>query len=268
MSESVKSAVRTLRILELFDAAEKPLGLKQITSQLNLPKSSAFMLVNTLLNEGYLEESEKNTFKLTAVLKENSRWIGGISRTISRAAASEMDVLLDIFEESVVLGCPTPALDIQIISDRQCKKEMGYRAAQQPFLPAWCSAMGHAILAFLPEQRVIDYLDSFERKPITSKTTTEKTEIMKRLETCRRRGYALNIDERIDGASGIAVPIRDTEGNPHAAINIVMLTPQFWHQKQHIIAELQHSAKRIERQLFLPVEQLRQGQTIAVRRAL
>ena len=64
MSESVKSAVRTLRILELFDAAEKPLGLKQITSQLNLPKSSAFMLVNTLLNEGYLEESEKNTFKL------------------------------------------------------------------------------------------------------------------------------------------------------------------------------------------------------------
>ena len=72
MSESVKSAVRTLRILELFDAAEKPLGLKQITSQLNLPKSSAFMLVNTLLNEGYLEESEKNTFKLTAVLKENS----------------------------------------------------------------------------------------------------------------------------------------------------------------------------------------------------
>ena len=98
MSESVKSAVRTLRILELFDAAEKPLGLKQITSQLNLPKSSAFMLVNTLLNEGYLEESEKNTFKLTAVLKENSRWIGGISRTISRAAASEMDALLDIFE--------------------------------------------------------------------------------------------------------------------------------------------------------------------------
>ena len=129
MSESVKSAVRTLRILELFDAAEKPLGLKQITSQLNLPKSSAFMLVNTLLNEGYLEESEKNTFKLTAVLKENSRWIGGISRTISRAAASEMDALLDMFEESVVLGCPTPTLDVQIISDRQCKKGNGLQSS-------------------------------------------------------------------------------------------------------------------------------------------
>ena len=268
MAESVKSAVRTLRILELFDAAEKPLGLKQITNQLNLPKSSAFMLVNTLVNEGYLEESGENTFKLASVMRENSRWIGGISQIISRAAVAEMDALLDMFEESVVLGCATTDLDIRIITARQCEKEMGYRAAQQPFLPAWCSAMGHAILAFLPEQRVIDYLDSFERKPITSKTTTEKTAIIKRLEQSRRCGYALNIDERIDGASGIAVPIKDAAGNPHAALNIVMLTPQFRHRKQRIITELQHAAERIEKQLFLPVEPIRQSENMAAGRAV
>ena len=72
MSENVKSAVRTLRMLELFANKEKPLSLKQITSYLEMPKSSAFMLLNTLIREHYVEEVASGQFLLANALMVTS----------------------------------------------------------------------------------------------------------------------------------------------------------------------------------------------------
>ena len=73
---------------------------------------------------------------------------------------------------------------------------------------------------------------------------------MTKLRQWRLCGYAINVDERIDGASGIATPILDPNRNPVAAINIVMLTPQFKSQKSKIIKALQSASFSIEVYLF------------------
>ena len=50
----VKSAGRSLEVLELLRDAQKPLRLTDIASALNLPQSSASMLIRSLISMGYL----------------------------------------------------------------------------------------------------------------------------------------------------------------------------------------------------------------------
>ena len=118
MSENVKSAVRTLRMLELFANEQKPLTLKQITTYLEMPKSSAFMLLNTLIREHYIEEIGSGQFTLANTLKGAGNWLGGIIEVIRTEAIKEMDNLISVFGESVVLGCLTTNNNVRIVSAR------------------------------------------------------------------------------------------------------------------------------------------------------
>ena len=78
LSENVKSAVRTLRMLELFANEDKALTLKQVTTYSEIPKSSAFMLLNTLIRQHYIEEIGNGRFILRNIFKGGGNWLGGI----------------------------------------------------------------------------------------------------------------------------------------------------------------------------------------------
>lgn len=79
---------------------------------------------------------------------------------------------------------------------------------------------------------------------------------MERIRICSHRGYSLSVDERFDGASGVAVPIIDGSGLPRAALNMVMLTPRFFKRKELIIQEVKRSVKSIENTLFKKQENI------------
>ena len=250
VTASVKSAVRTLRILELFNNTNKDLTLKDVTKSLGIPKSSSYMLLGTLVSERYLIETASGTYKLSSFATDNQGWVTGWSGMIRRAATPEMERLLQQFGHSVVIGCLTSSYDVQIIGAQQSASEMSYRVGSKPIIPSWCSCMGHSMLSQLPENEVEQYLNKVVKQKFTKKTATSTEEIMTKLRQWRLCGYAINVDERIDGASGIATPILDPNRNPVAAINIVMLTPQFKSQKSKIIKALQSASFSIEKSIF------------------
>lgn len=51
----VKSALRVLEILELFDAGRRPLRVADIVDRMNVPQSSPSMLLKTLVARGYMD---------------------------------------------------------------------------------------------------------------------------------------------------------------------------------------------------------------------
>lgn len=249
-NNNVKSAVRTLRILECFESARGPMSLGEVSESLSIPKSSTHTLVYTLIAEGYLEKISHNAFTLNTNLKRQPGWVGGINGPIRRTAGPEMDRLLGLFEESVVLGVPMRNLNVQIEEFRQSKQLMSYSVRKAPSIPGWCTSLGHAILSHLPHDMVHQYIEKEHKIALTPKTLTSTQQIMDKLKKCRNQGYALNVDERFDGASGVAFPILDSSGSPKAALNMVMLTPRFFERKEIIIKEVKHSVSLIEKKLF------------------
>ncbi len=246
MNNVVKSAGRVLDILELFASSERPLALRDVASILGLPKSSAHMLLGTLEQRGYIVRVAGDGYSLLAVLDDAGGWTGGVAGRVFRAAQPVLERLLRQIKETVVLGMPTPGLDIRIVSHRVSPQAIRYDISDVPVIPGYCTAMGHMILCHLPEEEVRAYLARTELIRLTPRTLTDPEAIMARLRQCRARGYALNIDERFEGASGAAVAIRDRDGRPQAAINIITVTPRFRRLQSDIIAALTAAARELE----------------------
>ncbi len=71
-----------------------------------------------------------------------------------------------------------------------------------------CTAVGKAILAHLPEERVRGIVDRHGLPPRTEETVTDLDELFDALERIRDRGYAIDDGERIPGIRCVAAPVR------------------------------------------------------------
>jgi len=53
----VKSAIRILRIFEVFAESKRPVRISELAEELEIPQSSASVLVRTLVQRGYMDFS-------------------------------------------------------------------------------------------------------------------------------------------------------------------------------------------------------------------
>jgi IclR helix-turn-helix domain len=53
----VKSAIRILRIFEVFAESKRPMRISELAEELEIPQSSASVLVRTLIQRGYMDFS-------------------------------------------------------------------------------------------------------------------------------------------------------------------------------------------------------------------
>jgi len=86
--------------------------------------------------------------------------------------------------------------------------------------PLYCTAMGKAILAFLPPEERDTLLDEITLTPRTSRTITDKAALATHLERVRVRGFAIDDMENEEGIRCVGAPIFDHTGSVTAAVSI------------------------------------------------
>jgi IclR family transcriptional regulator, pca regulon regulatory protein len=91
---------------------------------------------------------------------------------------------------------------------------LGYR------IPAHCSSMGKAILAWLPYEERRAIIGSRPLEPLTVRSITDPALLESELDKIRRRGFAVNDEETAFGLRSAASAVRDAFGRPVAAINV------------------------------------------------
>jgi IclR family pca regulon transcriptional regulator len=87
-------------------------------------------------------------------------------------------------------------------------------------IPAYCTALGHSILAYLPFEQRVEILNMQERVKLTPRTPVTIPEIEERLEKVRRIGYALSDQDTVSGLRVLAAPILDADGHPYAGVSV------------------------------------------------
>lgn len=70
------------------------------------------------------------------------------------------------------------------------------------------TSLGKAILAFLPADQVESILEDRGLPAQTANTITDREELRERLAEIRTRGYALDLEENLDGLRCVAAPVR------------------------------------------------------------
>src|SRR3546814_18980718 len=103
----VKSAARVLDLLELLAAAPRPLRLAEIAPRLDIPKTSAFALLSTLVAKCYAEE-QGGGYRLAERLRDRG-WVVGDGAVMVRDPQVVLLALTHMQGEHVLLVARLPA---------------------------------------------------------------------------------------------------------------------------------------------------------------
>lgn len=209
---------KVLRILEALDASTTGLQLREIAAQTKVNKSTAYRFVAHLESEGYLLRDEAGAYVVGPKL---ARLGAGVSyyaslRKISRPVAQ---ALSNETKETVNLG----VLDGQeVLYLEVIESPHSFRMASQPGMhrPVNCTALGKALLAYLPAEHRDEILPVLAFERVTARTIASRARFQKELMRVAQQGYAIDDQETDMGARCVAVPIFDEGGNVAAAISV------------------------------------------------
>ncbi len=244
----IQSVSRALGILKCFENFSE-LGLIEISDMMNLSKSTAYGLVNTLVSSGFLEQSyDSKKYKLGIKNFELGNYVKK-RMDITKEARPYLEILLNQFHETihiakhydgeVVYIDKVEGSDFSIVSS-----QVGRRA------PMHCTGVGKAQLAYLPMHYLDKYIFSKPLKQYTSNTIITKEELLKELELIRERGYALDNEEIEIGLRCVAVPILGVDGKPLVGVSISAPSGRMIEtRRQEIIEALLKFAKQFSRQI-------------------
>lgn len=217
-SYSIAVVGRTLDVLEALGDASEPLGTTDFARQLGMTKSAVFRILATLEERGYVTKDP-----ITARYTLGPRLASLGERALSsidlrQVARPTLERLHAAFGETVNLGVLEGS---EIIYIDMVESTHGLRMAARigSRHPAHSTALGKAILAFLPENR-LDTALSATLPAQTAHTITNPAALREQLRATRARGTSEELGENEEGARCLGVPLFDLHGLPAAALSI------------------------------------------------
>ena len=219
MAESANRTLqRGLNMLELL--AEHPDGLElhEIATALELPKSSAHNLVQTLLAAKYVRLTPAARYQLTLKTFE-----------VGSAAVQAMDVtqvlrqyMLKVFAEcNETMHCGVLSGEKVLYIDKM-ESTRSIRMASHVgiLMPLHTTAMGKAFLAAMDDQQARRLIGDKPLERLTDNTVTDPGALLQQLAEIRQRGWAVEVEENAESVCCLGVAICGRDGQPVYALSI------------------------------------------------
>jgi len=207
MSQSLRKGIDTL----LFMSSRKSVGVTEVAEALDVNKSTAFRILDTLLSYDMVEQNKDNKkYKLgPAILQLSQRYNKNFS--IIEVAKPVMERLAGEIRESVhlcVLANNSAVVIEQVISSSRLvvSAKIGNRE------PLHCSSVGKCLLAHAPDEIRNAILDIMTFDSFTPYTINNKESLAVELAKIREAGFAVDDRELSLDIKCVAVPIWDANG--------------------------------------------------------
>ena len=216
--QGLKSLRKTMRILECFSLQEPRLSLTDIAHRVKLPLSTTHRILATLRDVALVErEGDRDLYRLGLKLLELGSMVLA-NMEVHREALPFIEELSRESGETVHLGVFDGT---QVVSIVKMDSPRGLASQIQigKGAPAYCTAVGKALIAFQPESTV-DHICRQGLTRYTPQTITDPINLRKELAEVRASGYAVNDMEYEPGVRCVAVPIRNHTGNVIASLAV------------------------------------------------
>lgn len=229
----VKSAMRTLDIVEYVVARDAPVVAQEIAAALAIPVSSLSYLLNTLVDRGYLARSGRRYTPGPGLARLQTRAHGfSLAERVAplvRALRLQLNETASFF---VRQGWEVEAL-VTETSDHALRYavKIGTRTPLHGF------AAGKAILAELPDDEIAAYLAETDRAAFTPATITEAAALKREIATIRTTGIARTREEHTPGIQGIGRAVI-VAGETLGAFSVAIPTVRFDTSVERRAAEL------------------------------
>jgi len=241
------SVVKALAVLELFTTQDGYLTATQIGQALRISQGSLYPILHALEAAGYLIRDNGKRYRLGYKFLEKANLVLQQSDVQSVAKPYLKDLAIRL-KANVHLG---------VLRNRKVLylwREVGSGTVIISEIvgwqePAYCTALGKTLLAFLSEEELEEYLAQEELTPLTTYTITVATRLREEIAIVRARGYAISDEEAHEGTVGVAAPVRGFSEQTRAGISISVSKTRFEKERDVLIQAVIDVAAAISQRL-------------------
>lgn len=243
--EVVKSAGRTIRILELFDELQRDATVVEIAAALGYPQSSCAALVRSLRLMGYLHYlAERHSYIPTARVSVLGTWVNRVVFGEGRLS----QLLRELGEatgDTIILAAQN-GLNSQYVHVHQASAPNRMHLITGTARPLIRSGTGYAILTRFKDTEIarIVMRSNAERPP--EEPAMPLVEVLAAVEDVRRSGYAFVPRSAITrGGAVLAMPLPLLPNSPPLAIAIGGNSRKLVARKDELVAVLNEHIARL-----------------------
>ncbi len=243
----IQSIERAIRVLTALQGARR-MSLSELAARLDLAPSTTHGIVRSLVEYGMVvQERGSSRYQLgPAVLRLGNVYLDTLELR-SRAIPWAEDLAR---RTGLAVRTGVLLIDDVVIIHHEPRPDGSRQMPEVGIvIPVHASALGKAMLAFLPEdeKRV---LTSGELRSMTGETITSAETLRDQLDQVRSSGVAAEQDEAVIGESSLASPVFDSYDEAVGAIGVVL--PSGGDLRQELIDLVRETARSISRELGAP----------------
>lgn len=201
----IRAVGRALAIFDAFDNEHLSLSLQEIAERIRMPKTTAFRLVATLEQAGFLLRMDNQRYCLSLKLAR----LGGLVRSTLSIRDVARPIMLRVNEqtqETITLNTVV-GHDRMVLEVVDTPSPLMSMARTGQHMPLLLGASSRILMAYMEPEELEGVL-----KANTRGVRFDRAALDRELARFRRQGYALSRGQRVEGLTAIAVPIFDLEG--------------------------------------------------------
>jgi len=211
--------VKAVAILEAMATVRRPLGVTEVGMLLGLPKPTAHRIVRMLESEGLLQrEPGSRRFVPGARLVRL-----GLGVVAASMLSAPRHAILEALSQKIGETCNFGVMaDNHVVYlDRvESAWPFGLRFEPGSHVPLHCTSMGKLFLSLMPAKKCALLLRSIPLYRYTENTITDAARLEAELKNIRSAEVSTDNQEFLAGVVCVAVPVRDNNKQPVAALAV------------------------------------------------
>ena len=214
---------KALDVLDMVAGFGRPVRFSELLPGSPYPKATLYRLVQVLTHQGMLvQDPDRGTYApgVRLVRLAHAAWRQSSLAPVARA---HVDALSRDVGETVHLAQLDNA-QVLYVDKRNARQPIEMWSQAGKVGPAYCTGVGKAMLAFLPEPDLARLLPQQSFHRFTPATLTTEAALRAELQAILARGHAFDAEEHEPGIICIALPILSRAGRVLGAISVTSST--------------------------------------------
>lgn len=218
----VNSVAKAFAVLTAFDPSMPELTVSEVAARAELDRGTAFRLLHTLVSLGYLRTVGDSKRYRLALKCLDLGYNALATQSIARLAAPLLRDLVPDAADVASLGQLEGGeiVYLERINANLARHDVERRPGTR--IGAYASALGHVLLAGLPEDEQRAALESVKRIKLSERTLIDLDSLLARLQQVRGQGYAVSDGENAYGLRTVAAAVFDGQGAAVAGISLTI----------------------------------------------
>ena len=251
---NVPGLERGLRMLQLFDRSRKVLSAAEMARALQIPRSTAFRIAQTLEHLGFLVRENEAYRVGPAVLRLGFEYIASLE--FSELARPIVERLRDDtgFSAQLVIR---DGRDVVVVLKAAAQSAFASNVNVGTRMPAHATILGRVLLTGTDGRALAALYPAASLPKVSAKSPRTLAELKRLVNEDRARGFAVSESFFEQGISAVAAPVRDGTGHVVAAISITAQRPTLdpAELRERLVKQVLHAASDLSHQLnYRPAE--------------